>query len=568
MEFSTINHYNESQKDHKIEISDYSKDELNIINNIIKTDKVIHFDDCDNSNILMSIGIYFYNLFCNYLNTRQNFVNPGDDINYFRNTKKYFKKAIRLGNKKALLKYANLLAEKAKKSNKNSLFSFSNSNNFFSAIKSGEEHSLNKKANKYFIQAIQNNIPSALLEYALFLKSINKVEKADVYFQKALQKEENKFDVLLEYAIFLDFSFISKDINKINEIYKNIENIENLTDEQKKKFYFNYIVFLNSIGNKEKYLECIEKGFQINSIDCIRDYIEIYVDNNNLEFLSAEDFSKLERYNLKLIELDNYELCNFYAQLLQIKKRPSEEIIHYYELGIQKINCPSCMNNLAVYYLTNNYQNLDKIENLFLDTIYLGEKSEVSNLYKFYKTYHSDEKATNFIRSFFSECKYEIYTNIETRREITCSFINEFINIKNINNLEKYSKLKKAIDSIQLNVDDYDNTLKEMENNDIHIKIYNIKKKIKKRYYQCDICYERKKCIPSNCFSDHYICYDCYFIQYDKPCHMCRYYNQDFNSVYIIAKNLIERIAKLDESYECLKLENAHLTIDIKKLKK
>lgn len=282
--------------------------------------------------------------------------------------------------------------------------------------------------------------------------------------------------------------------------------------------------------------------------------------DKNLGILSGEKYNILEEYILQLIELENYDNCWFYGNLLSSNKKSFDKIIYYYELGIEKINCVSCMNNLAIFYITNNFKKLDKIENLFSAMIYLGEKAGVTNLYRFYKTYHSKEKADNFIKDFFSNCEnYTDHTDIDTMRQITCRFIDIFINLNNITNLEKYMRLKKASDDIQLS--NYDNIIKELENNDIHIKIYNIKKKIKKRYYQCDICYEKKNCIPSNCFTDHYMCYDCYFIQYDKPCHICRYYNHDYNSVYLIAKNLIDKITKLEN-------ENKSLKLDIEKLKK
>ncbi len=555
MEFPIINHYNESFKNNKIEISDYSKDKLNIIINIIKTDKVINIDDCFNRNLLMFHGIYYYNLYCNFLNTQSPIMNIRDYYGYFRNTKKYFKKAIKNGNKKALLKFALLLANNAKNNN------WSNSRKKFYL----------KQTNKYFLKAIDNKVKNSLLEYALFLQSIKKVNKANKYFQKALELEENKFNILLNYAIFLDTDlFPIKDFNKINNLYKTMEKIElfelnKITKDQRKKFYFNYAIYCKRINNKEKYIEYLEKGYNINSIDCIDEFISDYY-NINLSTLSNEEYCKLKKYNLKLIDLEDYFNCDFYAKLLQAKKRQSDVIIHYYELGIKKLNSSQCMNNLAVYYLENNYQNLDKIENLLLDTIYLGEKSGVDHLYNFYKKYHSKEKAHSFIKSFFSDCKYKNYGDISEMQDIALIFMDKFIDLKNITNIEKYIKLKKAINYVQ--IENHQNFLTNLENNDIHVKIYNIKKKIKKRYYQCDICYEKKNCIPSNCFSDHYICYDCYFIQYDKPCHMCRYYNQDFNSVYIIAKNLIDRIVKLDNENKSLELDNAYLALDIENLRK
>lgn len=70
------------------------------------------------------------------------------------------------------------------------------------------------------------------------------------YFQKALELQENKFDVLLNYAIFLDTDlFPIKDINRINNLYQTMEKLEffklnKITKDQKEKFYFNYANYL------------------------------------------------------------------------------------------------------------------------------------------------------------------------------------------------------------------------------------------------------------------------------------------------------------------------------------
>lgn len=564
MNHNIINHYNNSiikldeTNVNKINISDYSKDKLDIISNIIKTDKIIHIDDCINRNLLMFHGIYFYNLYCNFLNEKNNYINKNE---YFRKFNKYFKKAIKNGNKKALLIFAILLSNIPK--NNNWLSNISKNNNWYIF----QKNLLLKKSNKYFLKAVDNKVENALGEYALFLQSIKKTNKADKYFNLALETQKNKFDILLNYAIFLDTNLFSvKDYNKINNLYETMEKMmvfTKITENQQKKFYFNYAIYFKKTNNYKKYIEYLDKSAEICSSYCIEEFIE-YFNFRNLTNLSNDEYNKLEKYNLKLIELENYDYCWFYGNLLDIKNKQTDKVIYYYNLGIEKINCTNCMINLAIYYAQNNIdldkKDLDKIENLFLNAIYEGDYNSPNNLYYFYNKFFSKEKADNFIKSFFSEFKYKNYIDIKTSRDITIIFINKLLCLTNISNLERYVYLKKAVKYIL--VDNYDNELKKLEDNDIHIKIFNLKKNIKKINYQCDICYEVKNCIPSNCFSEHYMCYDCYFMQYNKPCHICRFHNNDYKSIYIMAKNLISRITSLNEEKYSLQLDNAYLQLD------
>ncbi len=166
----------------------YKNDELEIMNNIIKTNKII---ESDNPNILYFIGIYiqygYKNIMKKYIADAANLNNSDAMIKhvdnlYLSNRKKegeeYLKKAIELNNSNAITKYANILLE---------------------------ENKINE-AKEYYLKAIQLNDSNAMTKYADILLNNHRLEEAKEYYLKAIELK-NK-DAIYKYALLLEKKFL------------------------------------------------------------------------------------------------------------------------------------------------------------------------------------------------------------------------------------------------------------------------------------------------------------------------------------------------------------------------
>ncbi len=352
-----VNYINDNNID--FEYEKYTKDELNIINEFIKTGEYnISEEDDNNKKIFNMFGLYNYSLNKNeiakkYYKIAIGNINSDSDACYnlallyeeeenFDDSKYYYLKAIELSNhRKSYINYAEILDNEERI--KEALYYYQRVVNLYSNNKDvlfeyGKFLLKNKEYNnaeEVFLKILNlnnnNSDTSVLFYFALTLKENNKIEEAKKYFLKCIEKNESYS--MIEYAIILykenniieakEYLLKSIEYNNENGIFKYLELFKNQME--------NYIDFIN-ISLSLSLSISLSISIEIKNI--IEKFINKYAQNKDFLIL----YNKIKYYS----KIDNCKIC-FNDN---VKNIPLNCMCHivcincYYNLYDKK--CPFC----------------------------------------------------------------------------------------------------------------------------------------------------------------------------------------------------------------------------------
>ncbi len=250
------------------------------------------------------------------------------------------------------------------------------------------------------------------------------------------------------------------------------------------EYTHNELYIINNILSKNN----VDNIIETNNSNILNYIGLIYERKNKIEE------SKL--YYLKAIELNNINAITNYAYLLG-KEKKIEEAKEYYLMAIN-LNNSSAMYNYACLLKEENKK--EEAKKYFLMSINLNNTNAMYN----YAILLEEENKIEEAKEYF----------------LMAIKLNDSDAMNNYINIEK-SILKQYINLIKIKSEVAINYINEIKNNRDVIILSN-KLKYNNKIDNCNICMEENKVnVLLSCYC-HYMCEDCYYNLYNKPCPYCK----------------------------------------------
>ena len=230
-----------------------------------------------------------------------------------------------------------------------------------------------KKAEKYYLKAIENGNNNALNNIGVLYKEQKDYKKAEEYYLKAI--ENGHIGALNNFALLYQEQ---KDYKKAEEYY--LKAIEN-----------SHIGALNNIANLYKKQKDYKKAEEY-YLKAIGNADIGALNNIGILYKEQKDYKKAEKYYLKAIENSHTGALNNIALLYQEQKdyKKAEE---YYLKAIENADI-GALNNIALLY--QEQKDYKKAEEYYLKAIKNGDHNTLNNLAFLYQEQKDYKKAEEY----------------------------------------------------------------------------------------------------------------------------------------------------------------------------
>jgi TPR repeat protein/DNA-binding Lrp family transcriptional regulator len=205
---------------------------------------------------------------------------------------------------------------------------------FYIALISGNEFKNFKKAEKYYLLAVEKGASDAMYNLAwLYATEFKDFKKAEKYYLQAVEKGTPDAMYNLAWLYAIEF----KDFKKAEKYY--LQAVEKGTPDAMYNLAWLYAIEFKDFKKAEEYyLLAVEKG----APDAMYNLAWLYA----TEF---KDFKKAEEYYLLSVEKGDPDAIYNLAWLYENELKDSKKAEGYYIQAIEKGN-PDAMNNLARLY--------------------------------------------------------------------------------------------------------------------------------------------------------------------------------------------------------------------------